>query len=114
MKKTLLIVISFILIGASCSKGGGGGGNPLDCSSVPKSYSLNVDPIIQGFCNTAGCHTNGSVNGPGPLTNYTQVAAAKSEIRAAIQSGLMPQNTTLTTSQKNSIICWIDSGAPNN
>jgi hypothetical protein len=26
----------------------------------------------------------------------------------------MPQGPTLTTAQKNSIICWIDSGAPNN
>jgi hypothetical protein len=26
----------------------------------------------------------------------------------------MPQGSTLTTAQKNSILCWIDSGAPNN
>jgi hypothetical protein len=31
-----------------------------------------------------------------------------------IVSGTMPQNATLTPAQKNSIICWIDSGAPNN
>jgi hypothetical protein len=31
-----------------------------------------------------------------------------------VLSGLMPQNATLTTAQKNTIICWIDSGAPNN
>jgi hypothetical protein len=26
----------------------------------------------------------------------------------------MPQNTVLTTSQRNTIICWIESGAPGN
>jgi hypothetical protein len=26
----------------------------------------------------------------------------------------MPQGSSLSTSQKNSILCWIDSGAPNN
>jgi hypothetical protein len=26
----------------------------------------------------------------------------------------MPQNGSLTSSEKNAIICWIDNGAPNN
>jgi hypothetical protein len=86
----------------------------LDCSTVPKSYSANVDPIIQNTCNTVGCHNTGSINGPGALTNYSQVFANRSAIRTAIANGTMPKNTSLSTSQRNSIICWIDSGAPNN
>ena len=109
-----LLFLSIVLL-YSCSKSNDDdGGSAVDCSSVPKSFATDVNPLIQTFCNQAGCHANGSSNGPGPLTNYAQVSAAKDLIRSAVQSGRMPQNTTLYTAQKNTIICWIDSGAPNN
>lgn len=121
--KFLLIIFSAVLVTA-CSKsspnnnggggGGGGGGGTLNCATVPKSYANDVDPIVQSTCNTAGCHNPGSVNGPGPLTNYTQLFNARSAVRTAIANGTMPKNMTLTTAQRNSILCWIDSGAPNN
>jgi len=111
-----IIVIGFLL--SSCSKSGGtlgtGSGTTTNCASTPKAFGLNVNPIIQSFCNIAGCHNSGSFNGPGALTNYTQLFDARISIRAAVSSGFMPQNTTLTTAQKNSIICWIDDGAQNN
>ena len=120
MNKALVITIILLLSLAviiSCSKDSsdGGGGNTLDCNTVTnKSFSAGINPIIQATCNAAGCHAAGSVNGPGPITNHAQVAASATSIRAAIASGLMPQGTTLSTSQKNSILCWIDSGTPNN
>jgi hypothetical protein len=128
MKKTLavlLIMLASITLIISCSKGGGtsmigggggggGGGTTLDCSLVPKSFVTDVNPIVQNFCNTAGCHDAGSANGPGPLTNFAQVFNARASIRSAIASGLMPQGSSLTIAQKNSFLCWIDSGAPNN
>ena len=115
MRKTLVMVIiaGTIAVIASCSKGGGGGSS-VDCSMIPKSFMVDVNPIVQSFCNVAGCHATGSSNGPGAITNYTQVSANKTSIRAAISSGLMPKGGGLSTSQKNSFICWIDSGAPNN
>lgn len=117
----LIIAISFtIVITISCKKdnggsggGGGGGGTTVDCSTVTnKAFAANVNPIIQASCNVSGCHAAGSTNGPGPLTNYAQISAAS--IRSAISSGSMPKGSTLTAAQKNSIICWIDSGKPNN
>jgi len=114
---SVLIFLSLAFI-PSCSKGGddndGGGSSNIDCSAVAKAFSADVNPLIQTFCNQAGCHATGSTNGPGPLTNYAQVSAAKDLIRGAVSAGRMPQNTTLSTTQKNTIICWIDSGAPNN
>lgn len=107
----LLIACLFTII--SCSKGGNGD-DPVDCSTVAKTWSANVSPIIQTFCNQQTCHDVASVNGPGPLTNYSQVFNARSDIRIQISTGLMPQNATLTAAQRNAIICWIDSGAPNN
>jgi hypothetical protein len=117
MKTRWVLMIFTVLFITACSKsgmGGGGGGAPLDCSMVPKSYSANVDPIIQSTCNAPGCHNAGSVNGPGPLTNYTEVRNASTLIRAAIVNRTMPKNSTLTADQRNSIICWIDSGTPQN
>lgn len=122
--KTLFYILSLLTVcfifSISCSKssstagGGGGGGGTLDCSTVPKSFSTNVNPIIQSTCNAPSCHASGSINGPGPITNYTQVFNARADIRSAIASGLMPKGSTLSTTQKNSFLCWIDSGAPNN
>jgi hypothetical protein len=115
IKSSLVICLTVLSISLiACSKGGGGDAPGLDCNTVPKSFAADVNPIIQGRCNLATCHTAGSTNGPGPLTTYTEVFNARAQIRPAIVSGLMPENSTLSTSQKNSIICWIDSGAPNN
>lgn len=118
MKKALILLIglsytTFIFI--SCSKEGGGGGSSVDCSTVTnKAFAADVNPIIQGRCNISGCHAAGSTNGPGALTNYTEVFNSRSAIRSAVSTGRMPQGSTLSTAQKNSIICWIDGGAPNN
>ena len=115
-----LVITSFIFIISSCSKGGttgngGGGGSSLDCSTITnKAFSADINPIIQASCNISGCHATGSGNGPGPLTNYTEVFNARTAVRSAIAAGRMPQGSSLATSQKNSILCWIDSGAPNN
>jgi hypothetical protein len=124
MKKVILVAITItcsVVIFISCSKGGrsddnngGGGCTQIDCTNVPKSFATDVNPIIQTFCNQANCHNVGSGNGPGPLTKYIEVFDARARIRPQIIAGLMPQNTTLTTAQKNIIVCWIDAGAPNN
>ena len=126
MKKGILVIlVSFFLI-ASCSKGGsgdggggagtgGGGGTTVDCTGVASAFAANVNPIIQSTCATdATCHGAGSVNGPGPLLTYAQISGAASLIKPAIANGTMPKTGTLTTARKNSIICWINSGTPNN
>ncbi|MFI5129544.1 MAG: hypothetical protein ACHQFX_06110 [Chitinophagales bacterium] len=122
MRKVIILMAMILLpiaIIVSCSKGdqvnNGGGGMNVDCNTVTnKDYAAHVNPIIQSFCNQQDCHDVAGTNGPGPLTNYAQVFSARFVIRDAIVSGAMPKNATLTTAQKNSIICWIDSGAQNN
>lgn len=90
--------------------------NPSEsaCDDRLRSFATHVNPLIQTYCNQPNCHQAGSVNGPGPITNYTQVYANRVAIRSAVESGLMPQNTTLTAEQKNTIICWIADGAQDN
>ena len=125
MKKSILFIIAAVFITIACSKGGddggggngggGGGGGGVNCSNVSASFSANVNPIIQTTCATdATCHGSGSANGPGPLLTYTQISNARVAIKASVANGTMPKTGTLTTAQKNTIICWVDGGGLNN
>lgn len=120
MKKTLSIIIVCLFTFYSCSKSNNTVVEhpepPLDCSTVTaKTYTTDVSPTIQSKCATdANCHGSGSGNGPGALLNYSAIFNARVQIREAIASGRMPLTGSITSAQKNSILCWIDSGAPNN
>ncbi len=129
MKKTILVLITSIVVLIACSKGDSPSPTPsptptptptptpppaLNCTGVDSKFSTVVSVIIQNSCNTSGCHNAGSGNGPGPLTNFTQISAAASAIRSSVESGRMPKGSSLTEAQKNAISCWVASGAPNN
>jgi hypothetical protein len=117
MKKGIIFILIVLIAFSSCSKSNGDGGvsSTTDCTSVPKSFSTDVNPVIQSSCAiNSGCHGSGSSQGPGELMTYAQILNAKSKIRTAVSNGTMPKNGSITTAQKNSIICWIDSGAANN
>jgi hypothetical protein len=120
MKKVISVSILVIIALVSCSKNGsnggsgGGGGTTVDCNTITnKMFAADVAPIISSSCAVASCHASAG-NGPGALLTHAQIFAARSAIRSAVSTGRMPQGSTLSTSQKNSIICWIDSGATNN
>jgi hypothetical protein len=120
MQKAFLVltILGFsVFIISSCSKdsSGGGGNTTLDCNTVTnKAFAADVSPIIQSSCAISGCHASGSTNGPGQLTNYAEIFSARANIRSAVAAGRMPKTGSLSTAQKNSILCWVDSGAPNN
>ena len=89
-----------------------------DCDPLGDSFLQNIQPILQLFCE--GCHSGSSPNGNLSLTTHSQIqtVALDGRLMNALHGtngyNLMPQNTTLSTAQKNAIICWIDSGALNN
>lgn len=120
MKKALILLAYAGVaasLGTACSKDKTTSNPPftVNCSTVTnKAFAADVSPIIQSSCAISGCHASGSTNGPGELTNYLQISSAASNIRSAVSTGRMPQTGTLSSAQKSSIICWIDSGAPNN
>jgi hypothetical protein len=120
MRKAIFILFTAISVGtivSSCSKDSGGGNNTftVDCNTVTnKLFGAHVAPIIQSSCAISGCHAAGSTNGPGPLTSHPEIAAAASRIKTAVANGSMPKNSSLSSSQKSSIICWVDAGAQNN
>jgi hypothetical protein len=72
-----------------------------------------VQPVINAACANS-CHSATSTNSGGPITDYNKIFAKRSDIKFQIENGLMPKTGSLTTDQKNKIICWINSGAPNN
>ncbi len=122
LSKKIGVVLIPAAVLFACSKSGdtkvnndSNTGGSIDCSNVPKSFTVDVNPIIQSTCATgSSCHGAGSNNGPGALLSYSAIANAHIDIRSAILSGLMPKTGSLTSAQKNSIICWIDNGALNN
>lgn len=123
--KNLISLILFIFLTAvffACSKSntttggsGTGGGRTFSCAGISPKFSVDVQPILASVCSiNSNCHAAGSLNSGGPFTTHAEVFAKKSNIRAAILSGAMPQSGTVTQAQVNAFICWIDSGAPNN
>lgn len=116
MKRKLLFIICGIVFFSSCyyDKEEVLYPDGLNCGTVPARFTTNVSPIIQTRCAIAGCHAAGSTNGVGPLTNYTLIKNAAVQIKAAVISGFMPQNSTLSAVEIKTISCWVDAGAPEN
>lgn len=88
-----------------------GGSN---CQGAASKFS-NVNPIIQSKCAfSSGCHGAGSTNAGGPLTDYNLIKNKAANIKLQVQTGLMPQMGSLTAAELQSIVCWVEAGAPNN
>lgn len=104
MKKLLVVLIFGLGILSGCSKDSTTDPYTPTCDGVTKSYSSDVKPLIESYC--AGCHSN--------YSSYSQLSASRNSVRSMIVSGSMPRGNSLTASQKNAIVCWIDNGAPNN
>jgi hypothetical protein len=125
MKKTItltILIICSVVLFSACSKsdtstggGGTGGTRTFSCAGITPKFAADVQPILTTVCSiNSNCHAGGSTNSGGPFTNYTEVNAKKSNIRAAILAGTMPQSGSISQAQINAFICWIDNGAPNN
>ena len=111
--KTAFIISTVLSISSACKKKGVD--YIPDCNGAPKSFSTDVNPIIRASCTTnSGCHGAGSNNGVGELLTYSKIFNVRSDIRSAVASGDMPLNGSLTSTEKNEILCWIEGGAPNN
>lgn len=83
------------------------------CGEGTISFAAQVAPVIAASCAQPSCHNAGSTKGPGALTNYNQVFNARNDIRREVFNGSMPPGG-LSQADKQTIICWIDNGAPNN
>lgn len=103
MKKLIVVLLLGIGVWASCSKDTTTTAYTPSCSGTAKSYKTDVAPLIQSYC--GNCHNYGT---------YSKLYASRSSVRSMIVSGQMPQGGSLTTAQKDAIVCWMDNGAANN
>jgi hypothetical protein len=105
MKKILVIAMISLGLWTGCSKiSNSNSSYTPTCTGAVKSYKTDVAPIISTYC--SGCHSN--------FSTYASLSADKSNVSAMIESGNMPRGSSLSTAQKDAVICWISSGAPNN
>lgn len=106
-----ILAFSFIIGFSSCESNDA---DTISCDGVTVSFADDVLPVVQSRCATSGCHATGSTNGPGALLTYSQIFAARTAIKSAVASGSMPKGSSLSSNDKTSIICWIESGAADN
>jgi hypothetical protein len=115
MKNNSRVLTSILAFLAFVSCENNDANTAITCTGTEILFATEVSPIIKTSCATnSSCHASGSTRGPGALTNYAQIFSAKAEIKSAVNSGRMPEGSTLTSNQKTAIICWIENGAINN
>src|SRR5277367_4450063 len=85
------------------------------------TFHKDVEPILQRRCQS--CHREGEA-APMPLLTYEQTRPWAKAIRAAVLTGKMPpwhpdphfgkflNDLSLAPNEKQTLVAWIDSGAP--
>lgn len=110
--KFLFLVAAVLFTMIACKK------NSSDyvpnCGSTTPSFASSVNPLIQARCATSGCHNSTTKADGVDLSTYALIIAHKDHIKSEVASGGMPEGSTLTSAQKDSMLCWINAGAPNN
>jgi len=106
MKKILVILLLSFVVFTGCKKDNTT--SPVSytpsCSGAAKSYKNDVAPIIASAC--SGCHQN--------YNTYSQMKSSAAAVRSVIVTGAMPKGSSLSTAQKDAVVCWIDNGTSNN
>ena len=78
------------------------------CSEI--TFSQNIKPIIDAAC--IDCHGIGG-NFPN-LTSYSAISSNANSVKAEVVSRRMPKGISLTQSEIDAIVCWVESGALDN
>lgn len=120
MQKISIITSFFLLILFSCSRDMA---EPIDTNcSEAATYDDNIRRIIDTNCSYAGCH-DGSGAAPGNYTFYSglEVTFKNSDAfvnRVVILKDMPPDYasgpTQLEPEEFERILCWIESGFPEN
>lgn len=105
----LLLAVALILAG--CGEDGGSKPENGDPSDESPTYTADIAPILQANCS---CHfPGGSRHGVTPLDTYSDVYARRAIVRQrAGVAGTMPPTGPLPDSLQQTIMDWVDAGAP--
>ena len=101
MKRLVAVCGGFALVMlAGCSSGSGS--TP---ASTDDGWSgrTNVEAVFQSYC--SGCHAS-------QWDSCWVVSASAGEIEPEIESGDMPQGTTMAPADKATLTTWFSQGAP--
>ncbi len=89
---------------------------PALCDTLDLSYNTNIQRIIDKSCAFNTCHDAvGSV--VGNFTNYSTMLLflENGDFKKEIENGSMPLAPgELSIAQKDSLICWLNDGFPEN
>lgn len=126
MKYRLMILLSFILIGASgCYKDILSPGQDPTAPPQDVSFSGDLQPIFTASCSVSGCHDAVPAHKPSLTAEkaYTAILSggyintlvpANSIIYGEVKSGNMPPTGALKPADVQKILDWIRNGAKNN
>lgn len=107
---------------SNASAGAGASGCPnldLSCPSTPPSWKTDVQPIINGYCATGGCHVPGGIS-PFPYTTYADVQMHAARMIVQLQRCYMPPSDAslpakpLPDAERQTLMHWLNCGAPDN
>ncbi len=87
----------------------------FSCYSTEVSFALDIKPLVDAKCATAGCHVGGT--GRVKLTSYASIKsiANDGQFRDRVLTRKdMPPSGPLSKCEQDKIRAWLDNGATNN
>ncbi|MCB0600116.1 MAG: hypothetical protein KDC28_02770 [Saprospiraceae bacterium] len=114
-QRPLLRLIGAGLIASAAMMSGCTKTESIVCDGTTPSFASDVKPIIQSSCALSGCHASGSRNGD--FTSYSGLYAdlVNGQFnREVLVNRTMPEGSSLSTSQLQTLQCWYDNGYENN
>ena len=84
-------------------------------STASYNYA-DVQPILSTNCATSGCHAAGNGAGRQPLSTFNEVKTCIESftLKTRVENGSMPPGGSLSATDKNKLIDWINQGYPEN
>ena len=121
----LVITIAAMLATAGCYKDVISPGSDPNGPPQFVSFSGDLIPIFNTYCNSTGCHDAGPTHAPSlvPEKAYNSLISGgyvntavpnSSTIYTVLQTGAMPPTGALPASDTQKVLDWIRNGAPNN
>jgi hypothetical protein len=109
MNKNIAAIAMGIVMIASCKKDKESGKLAPSCDGSSPTYQSEVKSIIDSRCATSNCHPNYSTYGG--LLPDLEGGDFKREV---LVNQTMPQGSSLTQDQINTIQCWVNNDFPEN
>jgi len=107
----VLLILGFAFLSGCGSDGGTKAKDQNTNGNSAPTYTQDVRPILENGCT---CHQSGGVKfADVPLDTYAHVFAKKDRVktRAGVE-GTMPPTGSLPEAERQTIIAWVDGGAP--